>query len=96
MLLDVLAAADTLKLCTAYRLPDGSTTDRFLPDAATLALAEPVLRDIQPFDDDITHARSLEALPANARRYLDAIEDATGLPISLVSVGPDRNQTIVC
>ncbi len=94
MLLDVLAGFDELRVCTAYRV-DGQLTERFLPDAVSLARAEPVYITLPGFPEQITEAKSRAALPPNARAYLDLIERHIGLPVHLVSVGPDREQTIV-
>ncbi len=94
MLLDVLTGFDELKVCTAYTLPDGSTTNRFTTDPALLSAAKPVYETLPGFHDDITAARSLHDLPTNARRYLATIEEAVGVPVSIVSVGPGREQTI--
>ncbi len=96
MLFDVLAGFDELKICTAYRLPDGSTTDRFLPDARRLEGAEPIYETVRGFGDEITAARRLEDLPRQARDYLDRIERFVGVPVGIVSVGPERGQTLMC
>jgi adenylosuccinate synthase len=94
MLLDVLSGFDELKLCTAYRLPDGSTTDRFQPDARKLARVTPIYETLPGWSEDLTALRDDQSLPAAAQAYLDRIESFTGCPVELVSVGPDRAQTI--
>ncbi len=96
MLFDVLAGIDELKVCTAYRLADGSTTDRFLPDAHRLAAAQPVYETVRGFGEDITAARRLDDLPRHAREYLQRIEQFVGVPVDIVSVGPERGQTLMC
>jgi len=93
MLFDVLAGLDELRICTAYEV-DGARTERFLPDATDLARATPVYETLPGFAEEITEARTREELPANGRRYLDRIEQYVGVPIEIVSVGPDREQTI--
>jgi adenylosuccinate synthase len=93
MLLDVLAGFDELRVCTVYRYPDGES-DVFRPDAADLAQAVPVYTALPGFSEEIGSARTLEALPAAARSYIELIESSAGAPVSLVSVGPDRAQTI--
>ena len=93
MLLDVLAGFDELKVCTAYKVA-GATTDRFLPDAHDLALVEPVYETVPGFSQEITEATTRAELPANAQRYIRFIEEYVGLPVGIVSVGPDRKQTI--
>ncbi len=93
MLLDVLAGFDELRVCTRYRI-DGQDTDRFCPDAFDLERAKPVYESIPGFGDEIAQIRDFAHLPPNAARYVRTIEDAIGVPVSLVSVGPDRAQTI--
>jgi adenylosuccinate synthase len=95
MLLDVLSGLDELKVCTAYRLPGGVVTGRFPPDADILSTAEPVYESLPGFPEEITGVRSRSELPPAAGRYLELIERAVGVPISHVSVGPDRAQTII-
>ncbi|MEC9374354.1 MAG: adenylosuccinate synthetase, partial [Planctomycetota bacterium] len=93
-LLDVLAGFDELQVCTAYRV-DGVTTDRFPPDAHLLERVEPIYERVEGFGEDITGARSFDALPAAAQAYVERVEAFIGAPISLIGVGPDREQTIV-
>jgi adenylosuccinate synthase len=93
-LLDVLAGLESLRVCTAYRV-DGVETDRFLPDAEDLARAEPVYKTLEGFDAEITTARSRADLPQTALAYLEFIERFVGVPVKIVSVGPDREQTIL-
>ncbi|MCA9289774.1 MAG: adenylosuccinate synthase [Phycisphaerales bacterium] len=95
MLLDVLSGLPELRLCTKYRLPDGSTTDRFIPDAARLAGVEPIYETLPGWSEEIVDATERTRLPENARRYLDRIETITGVPIEIISVGPERTQTLV-
>jgi adenylosuccinate synthase len=92
-MLDVLAGMDEIKVCTAYRV-DGETTSRFTPDAYDLARVEPVLKTLPGFKEDISKARKMADLPTNARKYVDFIVETIGVPADLVSVGPDREQTI--
>ncbi len=94
MLLDVLAGFDELKVCTAYR-SDGRTIKRLPASAAGLAAAEPLYETLPGFSEEIVDCRSLDALPMNARLYVQAISEYIGIPISVISVGPDRNATIM-
>ncbi|MCK4873205.1 MAG: adenylosuccinate synthase [Phycisphaerales bacterium] len=94
MLFDVLAGFDELKICTAYEI-DGTRTDRFLPDATLLSRVMPVYETLPGFETEIDSVTRRDDLPADARAYLARIEEITGLPIELVSVGPDRVQTCV-
>lgn len=94
MLLDVLSGLPELKLCTAYEI-DGQRTDHFPSDSFQLDRCKPVYESIPGWGEDITAARKLTDLPAGARRYIDRIRELVGLPVSVVSVGPDRAQTIL-
>ena len=93
MLLDVLSGLDELHVCTAYTL-DGKETDRFPADAEDLERVRPVYRTLKGFSQDVTAARSRADLPSGARAYIDLIESVVGAPVGLISVGPDRVQTI--
>ena len=93
MLLDVLSGLSELKLCTAYEI-DGERTQHFPSDAFQLERCKPVYETIPGWNDDLTAARTLSDLPASARRYIDRIAELAGLKVSVVSVGPDREQTI--
>lgn len=94
MLLDVLSGLETIEVCTRYRLRDGSTTDRFIPDGERLAEATPILRPMAGWREEITAAEERSSLPVEARRYLELIEQEVGLPVGIVSVGPERRQTL--
>jgi adenylosuccinate synthase len=93
-LLDVLSGFDTLRVCTAYDIA-GARTEFFPADAGDLARAKPIYTDLPGFSEEIGGVRRFEDLPSNARRYLDFIAERTGVPIDIVGVGPDREQTIV-
>jgi len=94
MLLDVLSGFDELRLCTGYRLPDGTQTDRFLPDARRLATVEPVWETLPGWAEELDGMTDASSLPNAAHRYLDRIAEFTGCPVGIASVGPDRRQTI--
>jgi adenylosuccinate synthase len=94
MLLDVLCGFDELKLCTQYRLPDGTLTDRFIPDADGLETVEPIYETLPGWHEPIEDAEQRDRLPDNARRYLDRIENYVGVSVDIVSVGPERSQTL--
>ncbi|MBL8875929.1 MAG: adenylosuccinate synthase [Phycisphaerae bacterium] len=93
-MLDVLAGLETVRVCTKYEF-GGKQTDRFLPDSASLAAARPVYTDLPGFSEDVSAAKSRSELPARARAYIEFIEQTVGIPVEIVSVGPDRAQTIV-
>jgi adenylosuccinate synthase len=91
--LDVLRGFP-LKMCVAYKL-DGRTLDELPLDARDLFRVEPVYESFPAFEEDLSGARSLDALPSVVRRYLARIEELTGVPLVLVSVGPGRQETIL-
>ena len=95
MLLDVLGGLDELKICTAYEI-DGRRTTRFPSHADDLKKAVPVYETLPGWPEELATVRSYAALPANAKRYLARIGELLGRPVTIVSVGPDRDQTITC
>jgi len=94
-LFDVLAGFDELKICTQYRMADGSITDRFLPDARMLAHATPIYATLKGWTEELREVSDRKSLPINAAKYLAFVEDYLGIPIEMVGVGPDRRQTLV-
>jgi adenylosuccinate synthase len=94
-LFDVLSELDEVKLCVAYKLPGGAVVDRFIPDAHRLEHVQPVYETLPGWRTDVRDARSRSDLPANAQRYLARIEEVVGVPVQVVSVGPERTQTLV-
>jgi adenylosuccinate synthase len=92
--LDILSGLQELKVCVAYRI-DGQVVDGWPSDAARLERAEPVYETFPGWTEDLREATSIESLPAAARRYMAAIEERAGVPIAIVSVGPERTQTLV-
>ncbi|MBI2807329.1 MAG: adenylosuccinate synthase [Planctomycetes bacterium] len=93
MLLDVLSTLDEIKICTAYEIDAQRTTD-FPGDAFLLDRCKPIYETLPGWKQDISAARTPSDLPAAARRYVDRIAALVELPVSIVSVGPDREQTI--
>ena len=94
MLLDVLSDIPELKLCTAYDM-GGERLTHFPSDAYLLEKCKPVYETVPGWKEDITGVRKLADLPAGARRYIDRVSELVGLKVSVVSVGPDREQTIM-
>jgi len=90
---DVLDTFDTIKLCTAYRI-DGELTERFPFDAATEDI-EPVYTELPGWKTDLTKSRSQADFPKEFSDYIKFVEKSLGAEIVIVSVGPDREQTIV-
>jgi adenylosuccinate synthase len=92
--LDVLDGLDSLKLCTGYKL-DGKTVDIFPVGAEDAARCEPIYEEMPGWKESTVGAKTLDALPATARAYIARIEELVGVPIDMVSTGPDREETIV-
>ncbi|MDB5762438.1 MAG: purA [Herminiimonas sp.] len=92
--LDVLDGLESLKLCTGYKL-DGKTVDIFPVGAEDASRCEPIYEEMPGWKETTVGAKSLAALPANARAYIKRIEELVGVPIDMVSTGPDREETIV-
>jgi adenylosuccinate synthase len=90
---DVLSGFPTLKVCTAYRA-EGETFEDVPPHQSLFHAAEPVYEELEGWDQDLTASRSIEDLPAAARAYLDRLAELVGVPISVVSVGPGREQSL--
>jgi adenylosuccinate synthase len=93
MLLDVLSGLDELQICTGYEL-DGERSNRFPSHVDDLRRVKPVYESLPGWTEDITAVRKLEDLPANARKYVDRVGELVGVPVEMVSVGPERDQTI--
>jgi len=92
-LLDVLSGFDELKICVGYRRTDGTVTDRFIPDAERMQGFTPVYETFAGWQRELTTCTDREDLPREAQAYLGFVEDFVGIPVELVSVGPERNQT---
>lgn len=91
--LDVLDAFETLQICVAYRR--GDRVLDYVPDTAAQELVTPVYESFPGWMSDTSGARTWDALPSNAQRYLRRVEELAGVPIRYVSVGPRREQIIV-
>jgi len=92
--LDVLDTLPELKIARAYRMADGSVVDDFPADTWSLAEVEPVYETLPGWEHPTGEVRTLADLPANARRYLDRLEELTQAPVRWVSVGSQRTQII--
>ena len=92
--LDVLDELDTVRLCTGYR--HGATVTDILPfGAEAVAACEPVYEEFPGWKQSTFGVRDWAQLPAAARSYLTRLSEVTGVPIDIVSTGPDREQTIL-
>ncbi len=94
MLLDVLSGLDELKICETYEIDDERTTD-FPSHVERLARVQPIYRTFPGWKSDISHIRRVADLPTNARRYVDTISELLHSRVEIISVGPDREQTIL-
>ena len=92
--LDVLSGMPRLKVCVAYEV-DGIRREEVPLSLEEFETAKPVYEQVEGWKEDISSAREFGDLPKAARKYVQMIEEVTAVEVSLVSVGPDRNQTIV-
>src|SRR5262249_60432275 len=95
MLLDVLSQLEEINVCTAYEIGGQRPTD-FPSDVDVLARAKTVYRTLTGWKSDISHVRRLTDFPKPARDYLDTLSELIGKPVEIISIGPDRGQTIFC
>ncbi len=94
MLLDVLGEFDEIKICSGYAY-NGEVTTNYPASLRALESCEAVYETVEGWKCDISEAKTYEELPENAKKYIERIEALTGVPVSIVSVGPRRDQTIV-
>lgn len=88
---DVMSGFKTIKICTAYKI-DGEICDE-LP-FCNESIVEPVYTELEGWKEDITSCREFSELPLALKKFIEFIEKETGVPITMVSVGPDRKETI--
>ncbi|MGI5832068.1 MAG: adenylosuccinate synthase [Thermoguttaceae bacterium] len=93
MLLDVLSTFDKINICTAYEI-DGKRTTHFPANAEDLRKAKPIFETHPGWPEDITKVTKFADLPENAKKYVARLSEIIGKPVSMVSVGPGREQTI--
>jgi adenylosuccinate synthase len=91
--LDVLAGLKEIRICTAYEY-NGQRLQYPPQEEGAMAEVKPVYETLPGFDEDITDREVWEELPEAVRNYVLRIEDLTGVRVSIVSVGPERGQTI--
>ncbi len=92
--LDVLSQFDTLKVCTGYRC-GGDYLEDYPSRSEVFAGCEPVYEEMPGWKTDISAAAAIDDLPANARAYLEFVQERAGVPVKIVSVGPERRQTVM-
>jgi adenylosuccinate synthase len=92
--LDILSGLPVVRLCVGYRV-DGRIVDDWPVGLAELERAEPVYETFAGWEEDLATVRRMEDLPPTARAFVDALEARAGVPITIVSIGAERNQTII-
>ena len=92
--LDTLTGLKTLKVCTGYQA-EGRMITEFPASVDLVARCQPVYEELEGWQEDISGAQEIAQLPAAAQRYLKRLEELTQTPIYIVSVGPQRDQTII-
>jgi len=92
--LDILTGMESIKFCVSYE--DGTRAYKnFPPDSRTLSTVRPIYEELQGWTESLDHVKTWEDFPKAAQDYLRHIEKFTGIPVSIVSVGPSREQTIM-
>ncbi len=94
MHLDTLTGLDRIGICTGYQSDEGPLPG-FIADPVLMSQAKPVIEYLPGWKEDLRACRSVDQLPPNARAYLDRLGELLGVPVSIVSVGPDRTQTLL-
>ena len=92
--LDVLTGIDRIPVCVAYDI-DGVRQDEMPVSQTEFHHAKPIFEYFDGWTEDITKARTFEDLPENAQKYVLALEELSGCRMSVIGVGPDREQSIV-
>lgn len=92
--LDTLSGIGDLKVCVAYKKPNGTVIENFPAALEELADCVPVYETLKGFDDDISFCRSFDELPEACKKYIERLEELCDCHISMVGVGPDREQII--
>jgi len=92
--LDVLDGLETLRICIGYKI-DGQVSDILPVGAETLSSCEPIYEELPGWTDSTVGVKTVDGLPANARAYLQRMEQLCEVPIDIISTGPDREETIV-
>ncbi|SIO26229.1 adenylosuccinate synthase [Salinivibrio sp. ES.052] len=93
--LDVMDGLEEIKICTGYKMVDGSTVEVSPLAADAYENIEPIYETMPGWSENTFGVKSLDELPQAALDYIQRIETLTGVPIDLISTGPDRNETII-
>ena len=91
--IDILSGIDPVRICTAYRT-GGETVTTFPSSLPVLESAEPVYEDLPGWHEGLSDVREFAGLPQAAQAYVRRIEDVMSAPVEIISVGPERDQTI--
>jgi adenylosuccinate synthase len=92
--LDVLDGLDTIRICVGYKTESGiATTPPLL--SGNFAECQAVYEDVAGWKESTVGIKSYDDLPDNARQYLERLQSLVGVPITIISTGPDRDQTII-
>jgi adenylosuccinate synthase len=94
MLLDVLDEFDWINICYAYKYK-GETIEDFPASLKVLEQCEPLYKTVKGWNQDLTRCTKWEDLPEEAKNYIAAVEEVSGVPVKIISVGPGRLQTII-
>ena len=92
--LDVLDGLETIRICVGYEI-DGEPVTGVPLILERFAECKPVYEDMAGWDESTVGVTGYDSLPGNARRYLERIEELAGIPLDIISTGPDREQTIL-
>ncbi|ATB27195.1 adenylosuccinate synthase [Melittangium boletus] len=92
--LDVLSGLKTLQICNAYEL-DGKRITELPGDYEDLARVKPLYENLPGWDDKLAGVRTFDELPENAKRYVRRVEEISGVPVTCISVGADRGETVL-
>lgn len=91
--IDTLAGLDKIKMCVGYEF-EGKVIDYFPASLEDLAKCKPIYEEFEGWGEEIKNAKTFDEIPENAKKYLNRIEELTGVEISIVSIGPKRSETI--
>ncbi|MDG1842588.1 MAG: adenylosuccinate synthase [Crocinitomicaceae bacterium] len=91
---DVLSIFNSIMVCTHYKI-DGKLTDKFPFSSANKSI-EPIYKELKGWSKDLTKLKSYDDSPKELKEYVDYLEQQLNVPIKIVSVGPDRTQTLIC
>ena len=93
MHLDTLGGLDEVKMCVGYEI-NGKRLRHFPSQVEDLQLAKPIYESLEGWKEDISEMTSVDDLPATTRKYIEKLESVVGVPVTIVSIGPERRQTL--